>query len=320
MTKNKKLLLAAWLLVPSLLAACGPQNTGPGIWIDAPLEGAALTEGVHPVTVHASWDGELGAIGISLSHPGFVYARYAAPPGEPLNGTTFIANFEWVTETFAIAEVPFPFNPVGNPPPEGKYTLQACLFGPQPQFEVLSCSEIFVYMPRCGPGEVSLGPDCIPAALDETQIPEFIPDDFVAIPNRNANCRLGPSASLFEIDDTLLMGVEYAPLAQGPDGMWLLFQGPISQNLCWVFSDNLDLFCQENAVTLASVAPCVPPPIEDYPALPTLTPTPTFTPEAEVTETPDLPECSDGIDNDGDGDIDLADGRCLDANDDTENR
>lgn len=28
---------------------------------------------------------------------------------------------------------------------------------------------------------------------------------------------------------------------------------------------------------------------------------------------------ADGIHNDGDGDIDMADGRCLDANDDTEN-
>lgn len=34
--------------------------------------------------------------------------------------------------------------------------------------------------------------------------------------------------------------------------------------------------------------------------------------------TPTLPQCSDGIDNDGDGDIDLADGGCDDANDDDE--
>ena len=36
------------------------------------------------------------------------------------------------------------------------------------------------------------------------------------------------------------------------------------------------------------------------------------------TPTPRLPECRDGIDNDGDGDIDMADGRCTSPSDDSE--
>jgi hypothetical protein len=34
-------------------------------------------------------------------------------------------------------------------------------------------------------------------------------------------------------------------------------------------------------------------------------------PEPQEPPPPDLPACSDGIDNDGDGLIDMADGRCL---------
>lgn len=142
----------------------------------------------------------------------------------------------------------------------------------------------------------------------------------ITMPIRNANCRLGPSASLFEIDDTLLMDTEYLPVAQGPDAMWLLFAGPISQNRCWVFVDNLELFCSDTPVEIADISPCTLA-IANYPPLPTLTPTPTFTPEPdEPTDTPDLPQCSDGIDNDGDGDIDMKDGRCTSPNDDSENR
>lgn len=37
-----------------------------------------------------------------------------------------------------------------------------------------------------------------------------------------------------------------------------------------------------------------------------------------TTDTPDLPECSDGIDNDGDGLTDMADGRCTSPDDDSE--
>jgi len=59
-------------------------------------------------------------------------------------------------------------------------------------------------------------------------------------------------------------------------------------------------------------------PIVPYPPLPT----PTFTPAPEEPELqgppPDLPQCSDGIDNDGDGYIDMDDGRCLSPDGDFE--
>jgi len=135
--------------------------------------------------------------------------------------------------------------------------------------------------------------------------------ELIAIPSRNANCRQGPSSTSFESVDIILMGVEYMPIAQGPDQMWLLFDGPDYAGKCWVQIDSLDLFCNDVMVDTADTSPCTLP-IAQYPPFPTLTPTPTFTPEAYT------PQCSDGIDNDGDGLIDLGDRECSNANDNDE--
>jgi hypothetical protein len=266
--------------------------------------------------VHAAYAGEIEIIGVVFEHPGFSYGKYAVAPGEPVDGELYLANFEWVANNLVLAEVPFPF--VQADDYDGAYTLRACIFGPQPQLEVIACTEIAVFMPNCEPDEVSLGQDCIPAAVDVTPAPSFVPDELVAIPSRNANCREGASATFFDIDDTLFQDSEYLPTAQGSDGLWLLFEGPVSGNRCWALSDNIDLFCNDQPVQLAALSPCSLG-IAQYPPLPTLTSTPPFTPEAPVTAVP-LPQCSDGIDNDGDGNIDMADGRCLSPTDDDENR
>ncbi|MEX1071520.1 MAG: M4 family metallopeptidase [Anaerolineales bacterium] len=152
----------------------------------------------------------------------------------------------------------------------------------------------------------------------ETPVPADM--QLTVIPVQNANCRLGPSSTAFENVDILFMGAEYTPMAQGPDQMWLLFDGPDYDGNCWVFVESLDLFCGAAAVEIGDTSPCLLL-VERYPPFPTLTPTPTFTPEpGEPTSTPaaPLPECSDGIDNDGDGDIDMADGRCVDPSDNDE--
>lgn len=299
----KHIMFICLCLLGLALAACGPQPrpVDPTVWIDEPLEFSWLSEGVHSVKVRASYSGEVGQIGLSFEHPGFAYAGYALPPGEPLDGDIYIANFQQVTDTQIKADLPFNFKR-GNLTSgfNGEYTLRACIFTPEPQLEVIACTEIILYMPDCGPDEVPLGPDCIPAAVDETETPSA--KEFVAVPVRDVNCRVGPSASLFEIDDTLFEGVEYMPLAQGPDAQWLMFRGPVTGNPCWAFVDNFDLLCNGEVANLAE-APACNLAVEDYPPLPTLTSTPTFTPEPEPTQTPkpSTPECSDGKDNDGDG-------------------
>jgi hypothetical protein len=139
----------------------------------------------------------------------------------------------------------------------------------------------------------------------------------IGIPLQNANCRLGNSASMFDIADTLYTGEQYTPVGRGPDNLWLAFIGPTYAARCWVFVDTLTLLVNGEE-TLPEDVPEDLLPVIPYPPRPT----PTFTPEPEEPEplepSPDLPACSDGIDNDGDGLIDMADGRCLTPNGDFE--
>lgn len=138
----------------------------------------------------------------------------------------------------------------------------------------------------------------------------------VAIPNKNSNCRLGPSSTSFDAVDILYMDTEYTPLARGRDNLWVLFDGPDYDGNCWVLAENLDFFLNEEPIGIVEI-PEELLPFASYPLVPTPTPSPTFTPEPSTTEVV-RPQCSDGIDNDGDGDIDLADGRCVNANDNSE--
>lgn len=139
----------------------------------------------------------------------------------------------------------------------------------------------------------------------------------VAVPNQNVNCREGNS-SQFEIADTLFEGETYTPNARGHDNLWVRFTGPVTQVQCWVFVDNLALLVNEDVFLLPDVPEALLP-YAAYPPTPTPSPTPTFTPEP--TETPVVvPECSDGIDNDKDGQIDLKDRQCRNASDNHEDR
>ncbi|MBX3045959.1 MAG: hypothetical protein KF698_03065 [Anaerolineales bacterium] len=129
----------------------------------------------------------------------------------------------------------------------------------------------------------------------------------------NANCRLGPSATHFDIVDTLYAGQSYKPIGIGPDLLWLLFRGPVYGGNCWVFVQNLEITCREQTATLTDLGRCQLPVVR-YPALPTATPT-----RVPPTATP-MPQCSDGLDNDGDGYVDLQDRECKDASDNDESQ
>lgn len=131
-----------------------------------------------------------------------------------------------------------------------------------------------------------------------------------AVPNQNANCREG-NGGQFEVADTLIAGERYTPIGRGQDNAWVLFFGPTYGEKCWVYVPNLNLFINDALVQIADIDPSLLP-FVPYPPTPTPTPTATFTPE------PFTPQCSDGIDNDRDGFIDLRDAQCRSANDNDE--
>jgi hypothetical protein len=135
----------------------------------------------------------------------------------------------------------------------------------------------------------------------------------VAVPLQNVNCREG-NGSVFEIADTLMEGERYTPNARGTDNQWLRFLGPAFGQPCWAFVENFNVLLNETLVPLEDVPESVLP-FAAYPPTPTPSPTPTFTPEPGA---PFVPQCSDGLDNDGDKRTDLADTSCTGPNDNDE--
>jgi hypothetical protein len=149
----------------------------------------------------------------------------------------------------------------------------------------------------------------------ETPSPETLV--LLAIPQLNANCREG-NGSAFEIADTLMEGEEYPPTGRGFDNQWVRFVGPSFQQTCWAFIDNLVLEINGAPTPIEEIPESLLP-FVNYPATPTPSPTPSFTPEPDITDTPPPPQCSDGVDNDGDRAVDYpSDKQCRNANDNDE--
>lgn len=142
----------------------------------------------------------------------------------------------------------------------------------------------------------------------------------LAIPQQDVNCREG-NGSMFEIADTLQDGKEYSPTGRGHDNLWVRFIGPSFQQTCWAFVDNLILEINGEETLIEKIPESLLP-FVDYPATPTPSPTPTLTPEPGRTDTPapSAPQCSDGVDNDGDRAVDLKDKQCRSATDNDESR
>jgi hypothetical protein len=135
------------------------------------------------------------------------------------------------------------------------------------------------------------------ASATATRTPAQADLILVAIPIQNVNCREGNS-SQFEIADTLFEGAEYVPDARGFDELWVRFFGPVNQVYCWVFADNLTLLVNDQETSIEAIPESLLPYLP-YPPTPTVPPTATFTPQ------PSIPECRDGIDNDGDNRVDF---------------
>lgn len=107
----------------------------------------------------------------------------------------------------------------------------------------------------------------------------------IAVPLQNVNCREGAGSSQFDIADTLYEGVDYTPLARGFDNLWVQFRGPVTEQLCWVYVQNLDMLINGQVVAIEDIPETLLP-FAPYPPTPTPSQTPSFTPEPSITPTP----------------------------------
>jgi hypothetical protein len=275
------------------LAACGPQGGADladgalQTWIDAPLNNSAIPEENYTIVFSgASFGDPIGNFEVLVngSPEGVIPAAYQNYQGDAHYS---YAEYAWL------------------PPAPGNYLIQVrALSGDLAG----TFAEANVFVGNLGEETASADEGLEGTPEGELQL--------VAIPIQNVNCRYGNS-NQFEIADTLFEGQAYRPDARGNDNLWVRFLGPVAQVQCWVFVDNLDLLLNDEIVELVNVTEALLP-YASYPATTTPSPTPTFAPEPSATAAP-RPQCDDGIDNDGDGDIDMADGRCLSPDDDSEN-
>lgn len=153
-------------------------------------------------------------------------------------------------------------------------------------------------------------------------------EGFNITPLRNLNCR-NFCTQASDIADTLLEGITYTPVGWDPILGFLAFDGPSFGERCFVPPSSgstplMALSFQGQEVTTDQITPDM---VATLACPPFSTPTPTVDVDegenGRETETPFVPQCSDGIDNDGDRLIDYSatgagDRECRDANDNDE--
>jgi len=122
----------------------------------------------------------------------------------------------------------------------------------------------------------------------------------MAASSANLYCRRGP-AQAYEAIDNLVPGQTVPVAGQSPDGKYLYLIGPNSKMPCAV---------PNNTAYIQLSGECL--------ALPIFTPEPTPVPLPTENGQQKLPECSDGVDNDGDRLVDMRDPQCRTASDNSE--
>jgi hypothetical protein len=275
-----------------LLSACAGTQVGalpagqPSLWIDAPLDGSVHQVADGAITMvfsAASAPGEISIAGFSLLINGDAEADVTAEYQVSASASIYAnGQYEWV------------------PSAAGVYVIELRAIGAAEGTQS-AFAEITVIDAQGA------------APTPETAVTEAATPGaamLVAVPQQNANCRVGPSGTYFDIVDTLFAGSEYKPIGRGADNLWVLFAGPAYAGECWVFIDSLDLLLDEDLVAIGELSETQLP-FVDYPPIPTASPTATFTPEP-------VRQCSDGVDNDGDRFTDLADAECGGPNDNDE--
>jgi hypothetical protein len=152
------------------------------------------------------------------------------------------------------------------------------------------------------------------------------------VPEVNLNCR-DFCTSQSDIADTLFAGIQYIPIGWDPIGLHFAFRGPVTGVVCFAppraGNNNLMVLnVGDEVLSSDDFALLTPEIIQRWTCPPFPTPTEETDGREDPTNTPKPPQCSDGIDNDGDGRIDYgdaaaiaggtADRECSSPNDDSE--
>ena len=302
MPKFSKYKLVKLKLLASLffvLVACGPSFATPQsvmqIWIDAPLDGSTIP--LLPYNVIFSGSASPNSVDyFDLWINGLQVASLLPHYQSEGSFTTYVySEYLWL------------------PPAPGTYRLSVRGVG---NGEIGPFVESLVIVQN-GDAEVVVGEQALEPPPTSTPTPA--PDELLAVAIRDSNCRYGCQASQFEIADTLLESFQYPINAFSSDGFFAQFIGPVTGQRCWVPLSLLDLQLngvstelQDLPVELVNFISCPP-----TPEPPTATNAPVQPTDTPVPSAPKL-ECDDGIDNDGDGFIDLADPQCRSASDNDE--
>lgn len=137
---------------------------------------------------------------------------------------------------------------------------------------------------------------------------------------QDTNCRASDYTASKNLE-TLFEGEQAEVLAVNPEGTHVLIKQPSFSVSCWVWLGLVDLMQGDSPLDPSLLRQGFH--VQDPPPIPSDTPTPVPPEEEEedTTPTPTLvpvPQCSDGIDNDGDKRIDGRDLQCKGANDNSE--
>jgi len=290
-----------FIFFSAILMACNGTGEGqassslpslPQAWIDAPLSNSILPLEPYKIVFSAASDAEVDGFEIIIDG---ISMGSVAPSNFSVAGDNkyFTGDYVWEITIPGVYLIKVIANADGKSGPSAE--------------AIVTIGE-----------PVSLQPDS-PSNIEP--VIQLETNELLANLPQDTNCRIGCQASQFDIADSLIQGFQYPINAISSDGFFVQFIGPATGQICWAPLSLIDLQLNGQSVELAAISEDLYS-IASCPSTPTPLPTATFTPEPTKTDIPPtavpLPECNDGIDNDGDGDIDMADGRCLSPTDDSE--
>jgi hypothetical protein len=298
-------------IVGFVLVACEfPEKTAPTstpalqtyLWIDAPLDGSSIPLEPYKIVMHGSIT-NLHQYEISIN--GIVDGNALPLQNDP-------GNTNWITYGEYL----------WTPPAPGHYTISVMIVGASGDAanwsgtpaqarvwvmgaaaDVASDDQPIPELPTATPARAAEDTPTVTATATATITAE--PQACTLTALVNLFCRPAPG---YEPIDGFMAG-QTAPITAQSEELWQVI-GPGNGARCTVPKDDTLVSVAGDCANVSSFNP-LPPPTATF----TPTPLPTATPTGPARQ---QPQCNDGIDNDGDGNIDLRDPECQNAGDNDE--